>query len=175
MHDFKNIEYLKSGNERQKQAYKELKKLRIFEILKKYNPILAGTIPIDIDLPTSDLDIICECVNHAEFKACLSNEFSAKKDFKVYSMIQNGIKATIVKFKTDHFLFEIFGQNVPTEKQNAYRHMIIENKILNSKGQEFKFKIRKLKSEGFKTEPAFAQLLGLNGNPYEELLKMDIG
>ena len=60
-----NIEYLLSGNHKQKTAYKILKEIDIFNILKSYNPILVGTIPINIDLDTSDLDIICQ-VNHFE-------------------------------------------------------------------------------------------------------------
>ncbi|WP_336622748.1 DUF4269 domain-containing protein [Wenyingzhuangia sp. 2_MG-2023] len=170
--NFRNIEYLEFGNERQKLAFSEIKKYEILEKLEKYNPILTGTIPIGIDLPESDLDIICECQNHSEFKTYLSENFSNKKDFKIYSTKQNGIDSTIAEFKTDNFLFEIFGQNIPTEKQNAYQHMIIENRILKEKGSEFKQKVKELKSKGIKTEPAFAKLLGLNGNPYSELLKL---
>ncbi|MDO6739439.1 DUF4269 domain-containing protein [Wenyingzhuangia sp. 2_MG-2023] len=172
MENFRNIEYLEFGNERQKLAFSEIKKYEILEKLEKYNPILTGTIPIGIDLPESDLDIICECQNHSEFKTYLSENFSNKKDFKIYSTKQNGIDSTIAEFKTDNFLFEIFGQNIPTEKQNAYQHMIIENRILKEKGSEFKQKVKELKSKGIKTEPAFAKLLGLNGNPYSELLKL---
>ena len=171
--NFKNIEYLKFGNKRQKLAYFEIKKINILEKLEKYNPILTGTIPIGIDLPESDLDIICQCEDHSEFFSFLTQEFSNKKDFKIYSTEQNGTVSTIAEFKTENFLFEIFGQNIPTEKQNAYRHMIIENRILMEKGVEFKQEIKKLKSCGIKTEPAFAKLLRLNGNPYIELLKLD--
>ncbi len=172
--NFRNIEYLKHGNKRQKLAFDEIKKYKIFEILEKYNPILTGTIPIGIDLPESDLDIICECENHSEFKTYLSKVFSDKKEFKIYSIKHDGIESTIAEFKTDNFLFEIFGQNIPTENQNAYRHMLIENRILNEKGLEFKQKIKELKSDGLKTESAFAKLLGLKGNPYTELLKLEI-
>nr|WP_282165826.1 DUF4269 domain-containing protein [Cellulophaga baltica] len=173
MVNFRNIEYLKSGNERQKLAFSEIKKYKVLEKLKKYNPILAGTIPIEIDVPESDLDIICECQNHSEFKAYLLDQFSQKKDFKVYSILQNDIESTIAEFKTENFLFEIFGQNIPTERQDAYRHMIIERNILEEKGFEFKQKVKDLKSSGIKTEPAFAKLLGLEGNPYIELLKLE--
>ncbi len=51
--------------------------------------------------------------------------------------------------------------------------MIIEHKILSSKGDEFRAEIIRLKQDGLKTEPAFAKMLGLQGNPYEELLKFE--
>jgi len=171
--NFKNIEYLKSGNERQKLAYAELNKIDILEILKKYHPILVGTIPITIDVPGSDLDIICTCENHLEFSNFLTEKFSDKKEFKIYTCMQRGRQSTIAQFRTDHFLIEIFGQNIPTEKQNAYRHMVIERRILEEKGLKFKEQIIKLKSSGMKTEPAFAKLLGLDGDPYDELLKLE--
>ncbi len=172
MEYFRNIEYLKFGNERQKLAFSEIKKHKILEKLEKYNPLLTGTIPLGIDLPESDLDIICECQNHSEFRAYLLEHFGNKKDFKVYSTKQNGIDSTIAEFKTDNFLIEVFGQNNPIERQNAYRHMIIENRILKEKGSKFKQRVKELKSKGIKTEPAFARLLGLQGNPYAELLKL---
>ncbi|NMH86136.1 DUF4269 domain-containing protein [Flavivirga sp. Y03] len=174
MNDFKNIDYLKSGNSRQKLAYYEINEFKVFEKLKNYNPILTGTIPIEIDLPESDLDIICDCKNHSEFSKTLIEAFGNKSDFCIYSTKINGIKSTISKFKTKNFTFEVFGQNVPSEEQNAYKHMLIENWILKQKGLTFKEEIIKLKSSGIKTEPAFATLLGLKGNPYTELLKFNI-
>lgn len=171
--NFRNIEYLKYGNDRQKLAYSEIKKFYILDKLVQYNPILTGTIPIEIDLPESDLDIICECESHAEFTDFILKQFSDKKDLKIYSTKERGIESTIAEFRTDNFLFEIFGQNIPTEKQNAYRHMIIENRILKEKGFEFKQKIKSLKSSGMKTEAAFAKLLGLDGDPYVALLKLE--
>jgi len=174
MINFKNIEYLKFGNIRQKEAYFELKELKIFENLKKYKPILTGTIPLEIDLPESDLDIICQCTNHDEFSKLLSELFEDYNEFKIKSKKYNGVKSTIVKFKTDKFKIEVFGQSIPTNHQNAYKHMVIEYKILNEKGAEFKTEIINLKMNGLNTEASFAKLLGLEGNPYEELLKFEI-
>lgn len=174
MIDFTNIEYLKDGNSRQQKAYKALKALGIFEELQVYKPLLTGTIPIEIDLPESDLDVVCECDNHAEFAEHLSKLFANKKGFVLESFECYGILATTAKFESNGFEIEIFGQNIPTKQQNAYRHMLIEHKILTRKGTEFRDKIKQLKSDGLKTEPAFAKLLGLNGNPYEELLKFEI-
>ena len=172
--DFTNIDYLKAGNERQKKAYLELNALGIFEKLQAYNPILTGTIPIGIDVPESDLDIICECSDHHQFAKTLKSHFGDKDGFKVRLNNTYKLKATIATFQSGKFEIEIFGQQLPVLEQNAYKHMLIEHKILNSKGEEFKAEVIQLKQKGLKTEPAFAQLLGLSGNPYEALLRMEI-
>ena len=173
MTNFKNIEYLKSGTLLQKLAYTELINLKIFDELSMYNPILTGTIPIDIGLPESDLDIICECDDHANFSSDLTRIFGSRDKFQINSRIYGGIKSTIARFKGAKFEVEIFGQSIPTEKQNAWRHMLIEYRILKEKGEKFKSEIFDLKKSGLKTEPAFAKLLELEGNPYEELLNLE--
>jgi hypothetical protein len=48
--------------------------------------------------------------------------------------------------------------------------MITEFRILQLRGEEFRHDIIALKKSGLKTEPAFASLLGLSGDPYEALL-----
>jgi len=173
MTNFKNIEYLKAGILQQQLAYIELINIGVFDKLSKYNPILAGTIPIDIGLPESDLDIICECDDHAEFSDYLIKIFGSRDEFKIDTQFYSGIKSTIARFKGEKFNIEIFGQSIPTEKQYAYRHMLIEYRILREKGEKFKSETYDLKKSGLKTEPAFAKLLGLGGNPYEELLKLE--
>lgn len=171
--DFKNIVYLKQGNERQKLAYAAIAKYQVLEKLEDYNPLLTGTIPIEIDLPDSDLDIICHCKDHMRFGDFLEKKFGNETGFKLTTTVQNGIEATVATFIADDFEFEIFGQNVPTERQNAYRHMLIEHWLIQEKGNDFKQAVVELKSKGFKTEPAFAKLLGIKGDPYVELLKLE--
>lgn len=168
--DFTTIDYLKTGTNRQKQAYKTLKSLRIFENLKRYNPLLTGTLPIDIDLPESDLDIICQCKDHSEFARKLSDLFANKPNFKLDTSEAQNRAVTTATFRTEHFEIEIFGQNLPTVQQRAFRHMLVEYQLLKQKGAEFKAKVKRLKATGLKTEPAFAKLLGLEGDPYQALL-----
>jgi len=171
MIDFKDISYLKSGNERQQKVYQLLIAHAIFEKLDKYKPILVGTIPINIDIENSDLDIICYVQNNEQFRYDLVHHFQQEKEF----VISNNIKFSALKanFFVDDFEIEIFGQKTPTEKQNAYRHMLIEHQILLEKGEDFRLQIVELKNLGYKTEPAFAKLLSLEGNAYEALLRLD--
>lgn len=171
MNQFLNINYLKTGTLRQQLAYKELTDLEIFQKLQQYKPLLAGTIPIDIDIPSSDLDIICKCDNHTNFSNELSRLFGNQKSFRLTTKLVNEIQTTIATFDGQKFPIEIFGQNIESDKQNAFRHMLVEHQILLQKGKGFKDRIIALKKLGVKTEPAFAQLLGLKGDPYIELLK----
>jgi len=168
---FTNLGYLKTGTPVQQKAYIELVSLNIFTNLKRFNPILAGTIPIDISIKNSDLDIICHCTNHKDFSKRLSDLYGNKKDFQIQTKQINGKQTTIAKFQGMHFPIEIFGQNIPSLEQNAVQHLLIECKILKNKGAQFKKQIIQLKESGLKTEPAFAKLLGLKGDPYQELLE----
>ncbi|WP_144282179.1 DUF4269 domain-containing protein [Chryseobacterium echinoideorum] len=170
MIDFTKIDYLKTGNERQKRAYKVLTKYQVFRKLKSYTPILAGTIPIEIDVDGSDLDIICEVKDKIKFEKFLIQEF---KDFdlEIEKISLNTNETIVCSFKIEEFPIEIFGQNKPSKEQNAYRHMIAEYKTLQEKGEDFKQKIITLKKKGIKTEPAFGMLLNLE-HPYEDLLKL---
>jgi len=169
MIDFTTTDYLKTGNARQKRAYEVLTGCRIFEKLKNYSPVLAGTVPIEIDVEGSDLDIICEMKDKIDFERFLIDAF-AEFNIKVESFEINGEEAIVGVFMLEEFPVEIFGQIKPAIKQNAYLHMIAEYRILQEKGEDFKNEIIALKKQGIKTEPAFGRLLGLE-NPYEDLLK----
>ncbi|WP_316846309.1 DUF4269 domain-containing protein [Pedobacter psychrodurus] len=171
MINFLNISYLKSGNERQQKAYQLLTDNQILEKLSAYRAILVGTIPINIDIENSDLDIVCEISDKDEFIAHLNTLFGSEKDFTIAKSTQfDAIKANFI---VDSFEIEIFGQNISTVQQNAYRHMLIEHRLLLEKGEKFRQEIVALKKQGYKTEPVFAKLLGIEGNAYEELLKLE--
>lgn len=170
--DFLKIDYLQTGNERQQLAYDALCTHQIFEKLAMFDPILTGTIPINIDIETSDLDIICYWQNSAEFIAKIENYFANEIGFQLKKTKISEIETVIANFKLDGFDVEIFGQPIPTKQQTAYLHMLIEHQILQEMGDDFRLKIIKLKQAGYKTEPAFAKLLELTGNPYDALLTM---
>jgi hypothetical protein len=174
MIDFTNIDYLKTGNPRQIQAYEILTQNKVLEFLSEFDPILVGTIPINIDIKNSDLDIVCYWKNKTEFINKVSAFFKNETEFKIQETTINEHDSVVVNFKINDFEIELFGQNIPTKDQNGYKHMIIEHQILESKGENFRLEIVKLKQNGYKTEPAFGKLLGLKSNPYLELLEYKI-
>lgn len=171
--DFLNISYLNNGNNKQKQTYAVLKKLNIIEKLQIYNPIVVGTIPLMIDITDSDIDIICEVYKFVEFEDHLQKEFGHYPSFKLFQK-ETGTKRYIVaNFQHSGFPFEIYGQNLPTTEQSAFRHMMIEHRILKWMDKPFRNRVLELKEKGIKTEPAFAKLLQLKGDPYQALLELE--
>lgn len=174
MIDFSTIEYLKTGNPKQIRAFEVLTQNKILLHLVEFDPILAGTIPINIDIENSDLDIICCWKNKAYFIENLTAFFEKESEFRIRETFIDNQETVIANFKINDFEIEIFGQNIPTKNQNDYKHMIIEYEILKTKGENFRLKIIELKRNGYKTEPAFALLLDLKGNPYSELLEYKI-
>lgn len=174
MVDFSTIEYLKNGNQKQILAYELLTRNNILHSIAEFDPILVGTIPINIDIENSDLDIICYWKNKTDFKTKIQSVFGNEKEFKIQETHIDNLETVLANFKIDPFEIEIFGQNIPTKNQNGYKHMIIENQILASKDENFRLEIIKLKQKGYKTEPAFGLLLGLKNDPYLELLHYKI-
>jgi len=168
--DFQKIDYLKSGTEKQKRVYKALTCHSVISKLIEFDPILVGTIPINVDTDKSDLDIICHWKDKDDFISTLSSSFKHEKDFNLSEKVKNGNEVVVAKFTIDEFPVEVYGQSTPTTEQNGYRHMIVEYKILQEKGEDFRIQVVELKKQGYKTEPAFAKLLGLENDPFQEIL-----
>jgi hypothetical protein len=166
--NFDTIAYLQHGNPKQQEVYKTLISSGVMDALSLYDPLLVGTIPINIDIEDSDLDIICNYEDSSEFSGNLITLFHDLDDFEVIEDIEND--AIIARFTIDGFKFEIFAQDVPVKEQLAYKHMLIEHEILAKHGEAFRQEVLNLKRQGLKTEPAFGVLLGLDKDPYEELL-----
>lgn len=173
MIDFTHIGYLESGNLRQREAYRALLQTDISGRLCEFGPVLIGTIPIAIDIESSDLDIACCFRDESVFRAKLVSEFAMLDDFDIESLVMHNVKTVVCRFRASGFVFEVFGQPIPVSEQFGYRHMLIEHAILSREGEKFREQIIRLKSEGMKTEPAFAQLLGINGDPYLGLLELE--
>lgn len=171
MIDFTKIDYLSTGNSKQRRLFDLIRKYRIFESIQEFDPVLAGTIPINIDIDSSDADILCFCENEMYFSKSLEVSFGKYPRFEIHEKEINRHKTIISRFEIDGLCFEIFGQNIQPTKQRAYLHMLTEYRILAEKGDDFRNNVIQLKKAGIKTEPAFAQLLGIAGDPYLGLLE----
>ena len=169
---WQDIAYLRDGNERQRAAYRALQGLQVFSILRIYTPILVGTIPIDIDVQTSDLDIACEALDLGAFERQVSAAFGQQEGFRVKRKLIKGVPSVVANLLHGGFQVEIFGQPQSVTEQHAYRHMVVEARLLAIGGDEARREIRRLKRAGLKTEPAFARYFQLAGDPFEVLLEL---
>lgn len=171
--NFDTIEYLKEGTTRQREAYRVLTEHKVLAKLEPFTPILVGTIPINIDIETSDLDIVCYWTNKQAFSAVVRDRFGSEQAFRLREPSTPERDVVVANFRLDEFDIEIFGQNIPVKQQMGYRHMLIEHNLLLEHGETFREEIIALKRKGYKTEPAFGLLLGLQGDPYVELLAFE--
>lgn len=165
--NFKSIDYLSKGNPLQRNVYKTLITHQILDKLSDYNPIVVGTIPIDIAIEGSDVDIILECYDTHQLELEMQSFFGFYPQFKC----KRNHEKLVVQFTCNALPFEIYAAPICTTEQMGYLHMVKEHHLLIAKGEKFKQKIIRLKSSGYKTEPAFCKALGIAGDPYLELLK----
>ncbi len=89
------------------------------------------------------------------------------KDFTLTSKNQ----ILIAKFLYEEEPFEIYAESRDPLMQMGYLHLRAEENLLRLHGNPLREEVRRLKKLGLKTEPAFAKALGLDGDPYLELLK----
>jgi hypothetical protein len=167
---FESITYLKNGTTSQKRAYKSIKQLGIMEEFKDLTPILCGTVPLDIDCKGSDLDIIMEVKDFDQFKIRVIKQYGNMQNFKLKVLTIRGELSIKANFIYSGFEYELFGQSKPVKEQYAYQHMIIEH-VLLEKFPHIRDVIIMLKKQGYKTEPAFCKVLGIEGDPYEGLVE----
>ncbi len=170
---FLTLEYLKSGNKAQQEVFRLLTQSQLMHVLSAYHPVLAGTVPLDINIEGSDLDIICQFDEKWQFKELMINEFSNHPKFEISELLMHGKETIIANFYIENWEIEVFGQAVPVLKQAAYRHLLAEYNLLRQHGDWLKEEVIKLKKGGYKTEPAFAKALNLPGDPYQALFAFE--
>lgn len=172
--DFLDPGHLGQGSERQRAALSVLHDLAVFERLSAYSPVLAGTIPIAIDTADSDLDVLCEARNLEAFAADVEAAYGTHDDFALSRLAEKqGAPAVGASFAHGGFVVEFFGQSRPVTEQHGFRHMVVQSRLLDLGDGRFRAAVIALKRSGLKTEPAFADLLGLAGDPYKALLGLE--
>ena len=158
--------------EKNQQIANVLGKSQVLKKLKPYSPLVSGTFPLGLGVENSDVDILISSENFQGSEDVLKSEFSKFENFQIQKTSVLGQETWIAGFQVDQVPFEIFWQKIPSHQQSAHRHLIVEARLLKMFGKDLKKKVLNLKKSGLKTEPAFAEALGIEGDPYEELLKL---
>lgn len=141
--------------------------------LAAFDPQVAGTPPLGLDLPDSDIDILCHAADPLAFAAAI---WATYRDMPGFAMWQwRGVDRPVVaRFHCAGWLFELFGQARPVAAQLGWRHFVIEQRLLAVGGDAVRTAVMALRHAGAKTEPAFARVLGLEGDPYAGLLTLEM-
>ncbi len=161
------------GMETAVQAYNALRASNILNCLHEFQPLIAGTIPLGLDLPQSDLDIIVSAWSLPKLQDAVRERYGACAEFHDQVTTVHMEASYVARFYVDEIKFEVFGQEKSSVLGQAYQHFLIEERLLKVHGDSLRQRVMQLRqTENLKTEPAFAKALGLCGDPYMELLKL---
>jgi len=81
-------------------------------------------------------------------------------------------RPVVVSFEAEGWRIQLYGEATPVEQQRGWRHFTAERRLLAFGGHDFRCAVLALRQRGMKTEPAFAAVLALPGDPYVALLDL---
>lgn len=149
-----------------------LAKTEVLTKLATFDPHVVGTPPLGLELLTSDVDVICFAPDADAFTRTVWNAFSTRPEYCMRQKV--GLDRPVVaNFIYAGCIIEIFGQASPIFEQLGWRHFFVERRLLAFGGDAFRGAVMTRRSNGMKTEPAFAAVLGLDGDPYQALLGLE--
>ncbi|UYY76237.1 DUF4269 domain-containing protein [Sphingomonas sp. R1] len=144
----------------------------VLERLAAFDPHIAGTPPLGLDLPSSDIDILCHAPNPSQFDDGVWRALADCPGFAIWQW-RDEDRPVVARFHCAGWVFELFGQALPVIEQAGWRHFQIERRLLALGGAAFRDAVLALRRAGAKTEPAVAELFGLAGEPYATLLTLE--
>gem|GEM_PF-7064634 len=103
----------------------------------------------------------------------MQDHYGHLPSFQVARTSSRGHEVVVGSFCYAGVAVEVFGQALPTGRQYAFRHLVVEEAILQVGGEPWRRAVQSLKQQGMKREPGFARLLHLPGDPYEALLMLE--
>jgi hypothetical protein len=140
----------------------------LFRALAPYAPTLVGTFPLGLQVEGSDIDIACTCADLDLVARTLTELGFPRIERRPLEP-----DAVVAAMTVGDLEVEVFAQNLPVHQQAGFRHMIVEGRLLVLGGAPLADRIRAAKRAGQKTEPAFAAVLGLAGDPYRAVLDLE--
>lgn len=181
--NWRRLDYLAHGNPRQRSAHALLTAGVWDELAAQCSDMaLVSTLAIGLDRPGSDLDILCQHPNPAEFAATFAEQgwqASPKGDNvwlleRTFSCLeQKSIDSDCSKSEA-RWPLELYVTPAPIETLNGWRHLTLMAALLERFGDAFYREVLRLRlEEGLKGEAATCRLLGLAGDPYAALLTLE--
>jgi len=148
-----------------------IERLGILDVLGDHDPHIAGTLPLGIDVPGSDIDILCHAPDANAFTRLVWTAFGNQPGFSIRQWTGEE-RPVIASFEAHGRAVELFGHPSPVRLQRGWRHFEIERRLLALGGALFRHAVMERRRRGARTEPAFADSLHLKGDPYASLLEI---
>ncbi len=181
--NWRSLDYLAHGNPRQRSAHALLTAGVWDELAAQCADMaLVSTLAIGLDRPGSDLDILCQHPDPAEFAATLEAQgwqASAKDENvwlleRTFSCLDQSCAVSGSDKGDARWPLELYVTPAPIETLNGWRHLTLMAALLQRFGDAFYREVLRLRlEEGLKGEAAICRLLGLAGDPYEALLTLE--
>lgn len=144
----------------------------MLEKLAQFEPMVIGTPPLGLDIESSDIDIACTSSDLDLFRLAVTARFGPQAGFSIANVSKTVEPAIRASFQSHGWEIELFCQALPVREQHGVRHFLVEERLLRVV-PGLQSKVIELKQSGQKTEPAFATLLNLDGDPYEAMLELE--
>ncbi|WP_429116152.1 DUF4269 domain-containing protein [Aeromonas veronii] len=181
--NWRRLDYLAHGNPRQRSAHALLTAGVWDELAAQCADMaLVSTLAIGLDRPGSDLDILCQHPDPAEFAAMLEAQgwqASAKDENvwlleRTFSCLDQHSADSDSDKSEANWPLELYVTPAPIETLHGWRHLTLMAALLERFGDAFYQEVLRLRlEEGLKGEAAMCRLLGLAGDPYEALLTLE--
>ncbi|MFQ2825162.1 DUF4269 domain-containing protein [Aeromonas allosaccharophila] len=181
--NWRRLDYLAHGNERQRSAH-ALLTAGVWDALAAQcaDMALVSTLAIGLDRPGSDLDILCQHSDPAAFAATFAEQgwqASAKGDNiwlleRTFPCLDQNSDDSGCDNRIASWPLELYVTPAPIETLNGWRHLTLMAALLQRFGDAFYREVLRLRLEqGLKGEAAMCRLLGLAGDPYAALLTLE--
>lgn len=155
-------------------AWREaLARSAVLELLARFDPRVAGTLPLGVSLPGSDIDILCHAPEPDEVADRLWEARERLPGLVLRRWISEG-RPLVATFAIDRWPAEVFASPAEVERQAGWRHFAVERRLLELAGEPLRQRVLELRRAGAGTEPAFAAALGLQGDPYAALYRLSL-
>lgn len=142
-----------------------IRRAGVLELLAPCDPHVVGTLPLGIAVRDSDIDIVCHAPDRDALADLIWEAFGAANGFAIYQWSAKG-RPLIARFEAKGWPFEIFASADAIADQAGWQHFRVEQRLLSLAGFALRDQVMALRMRGMKTEPAFAAVLGLPGDPY---------
>jgi Domain of unknown function (DUF4269) len=126
---------------------------------------VVGALPLGLAVADSDIRVVCHAADTGRFAQAVSTYFHDAQGFRL-TLWTSADRAVVARFESYGWRIKIFGSSERVHDQVTWRHFEVERRLLALDGEGLRSAVMTLRAQGLKTEPAFAEVLKLPGDPY---------